>query len=383
MGSADEDEWAVEGPSNPDYDPDDLDDTIETLETALGVQEAEREEARQAIETLREMGVDIAPDEEDAKDSAGFSIDELDVLVDLLSKIKRLDGGDPLIKGQWSKVGGNYTMVGDVTGKLPPGYYATVVDNAGTLFFVPTRARTDKLLRFPHAQVDKVIAEVEIFWDREKRFQEFGFPYKRGILMYGPPGSGKTSALQLVARDVVKRGGIVIDFEPSVFMAAYRQVRRVQPDIPMVVMMEDLDAILESHKESQVLNILDGAESINRTVFVATTNYPRNLGPRIINRPSRFDKRIFVGHPDEVGRTMYLEDLIEGHPDTNINIKQYVKDTAGMSLAHVKELFVATIIIETPYKEALDHLKTMNLKTPTDSDDDDEAWVERTQAAYV
>ena len=351
-------------------------------EEQLSADEAARDDAREALEALEAMGVSVAPDDEDAKESQGFTLEELDDLVYHLSRIKRLNGTDPLIKGQWSKVGGNYTMVGDVTGKLPPGYYATVVDNAGTLFFVPTRARTDKLLRFPHAQVDKVMQTVEMFWDREERFKEFNLPFKRGILMYGPPGSGKTSALQLVARDVVHRGGIVLEFEPAVFMAAYRQVRRVQPDIPMVVMMEDLDAILESHRESTVLNILDGAESIHRTVFVATTNYPRNLGPRIINRPSRFDKRIFVGHPDVVGRTMYLESLIEGH-DVKVDIKKYVKDTDGMSLAHLKELFVATVIIGEPYPEALEHLKIMNLKTPTDSDDDDMGWVEDTQAAYL
>jgi SpoVK/Ycf46/Vps4 family AAA+-type ATPase len=232
--------------------------------------------------------------------------------------------------------------------------------------------RTDKLLRFPHAEVDTVLREIEIFWQREAVFQEFNLPYKRGILMYGPPGSGKTSALQLVARDVVDRGGIVLIWDTGLFTSAYRQIRAVQPETPIVVLMEDLDAILEGRIESAVLNVLDGAEEMHKVVFVATTNYPEKLGARIINRPSRFDKRIRVGHPDEVGRRMYLESLVEGHPELEIDLDLYIKDTAGMSIAHLKELFVATVLIGVPYLDALKHLRAMHLDKASSTDDDEE-----------
>ena len=230
--------------------------------------------------------------------------------------------------------------------------------------------RYDKIIRFPHAQVDRVIDEIERFWEREETFKTFKLSFKRGIIMHGPPGSGKTSALQLVARDVVERGGVVIIFDPDLFGSAYRQLRVVQPDVPVVVLMEDIDALLESRNESAVLNILDGAEGVRKVVFVATTNYPEKLGPRIWNRPSRFDRRVKVGHPDEVGRKMYLESLIEGHEnELDVDVDKFIKQTHGMSLAHLKELFVATQIIGLSFDEAATHLKEMHKERPTSADD--------------
>lgn len=335
----------------------------------------DREAAQAAIARLYEQGIEIdvlADDAAEPGEGDGISVAEALRLLKTIAGVSEEDiRSQPAITGQWSRWGGNYTLVGDVVRELEPGYYdLTVQDNQ--IFFVPMPQRTDKILRFPHAQVDVVISEIERFWEREEMFREFRMPYKRGILMYGPPGSGKTSALQLIARDVVRRGGVVIVFDKDIFAGAYRQFRRVQPTTPLVVLMEDLDAILESRSESDVLQLLDGAEAMDRVVFVATTNYPEKLGPRIINRPSRFDKRIRVGHPDVAGRQMYIRALVEDHPNVTIDFDRYVRDTSGMSLAHVKELFTATILIGTPYDEALEHLTTMHLKKPTSDDDDEE-----------
>lgn len=43
------------------------------------------------------------------------------------------------------------------------------------------------------------------FWDRESKFKEYGFVYKRGILLYGPPGTGKTSIINLISDELIKR----------------------------------------------------------------------------------------------------------------------------------------------------------------------------------
>lgn len=329
----------------------------------------DRELAVAMLNKLREDGLEIDLDEED--DSSGaLSLEEALELLQTVQGLSLDERASRIPSGRWARMGGNYTLVGDVIEALPPGYYDTDVVN-GQLFFIPVARRTDNILRFPHASTERIIEGIERFWARENVFRKFNLPYKRGILMFGPPGSGKTSALQLVARDVVERGGVVLIFDAGTFTTAYRQLRRVQPDTPLVVLMEDLDAILESRSESQVLNLLDGAESLDRVVFVATTNYPEKLGPRVINRPSRFDMRVRVGHPDDVGRRMYLESLVGGK-ELDIDLDLYVKDTHGMSLAHVKELFVATVLIGVPYIEALKQLKEMHLEKASSIDDDKE-----------
>ncbi|NJO18646.1 MAG: AAA family ATPase [Thioploca sp.] len=63
--------------------------------------------------------------------------------------------------------------------------------------------------------------------------------------------------------------------------------------------MEDLESILKSNNPSTVLNILDGVNSFDNIVFLATTNYPEELESRIKNRPSRFDRRFYIGPPEK------------------------------------------------------------------------------------
>ena len=350
----------------------------EEEKTIDGPTEAERLEAEEAMESLREMGVDLLTDEEEAKENGGFTLDEIRKVVDAVEKIGKLGAENPYSRRQWARDGGKFTLIGDTIGALPPGYYDTSVNSAGTIFFVPIRARTDKLLRFPDAATDKIISEIETFWERQELFGEFGLPFKRGILLYGPPGSGKTCTLQLLARDVVDRGGIVLIYQPELFIHAYRQLRNIQPETPVVVLMEDLDATLERYNESVVLNTLDGTDTIHKTVFVATTNYPEKLGERIINRPSRFDRRLKIDDPSNVARKMYLEDMIRDAPlPEDISVERMVADTHGMSLAHVKELFVASCVIGAPYKEALANLTEMHLEKIHSMNDRDKFDYER------
>jgi energy-coupling factor transporter ATP-binding protein EcfA2 len=345
-----------------------LDDDDQVI--PAGPVEEDRKSMDAAIDDLRQMGIEITNDDDDATENGGFTLGELQRLVENLETLNKY--GPDLLKGQWSKAQGRYTLIGETSSLLPPGYYDTVIDQAGSIWFEPVRARTDKLLRFPDAATDKVIAEIETFWSREEIFEEFGLPFKRGILLYGPPGSGKTCTLQLLARDVVQRKGVVLIYQPEIFIHAYRQLRRQQPDTPVVVLMEDIDATLKRNNESTVLNTLDGTDTVHKTVFVATTNYPEELGERIINRPSRFDRRLFVSDPSDVARKMYLDDMIRGKKlPEGISIDQMVKDTRGMSLAHVKELFVLAVVIGADYKEAVKDLTEMHFEKPTSHKDRD------------
>jgi len=246
--------------------------------------------------------------------------------------------------------------------RLVPGVYEIKsAPNVG-IFFEKIPVKTEGLLRFPDTKSDRVISEVQKFWDRENVFREYGITYKRGIILHGPPGSGKSSTVQFIMQDVVKRGGVVLEFqEPYLFVEGYRKLKQIQSDTPVVVVMEDLDALLEMHNESEILNLLDGANEVDKTIFLATTNYPHALQPRIMNRPSRFDKRFRIGFPTAESREIYFKHLIgeENISKLDIDLNQWVKDTDEMSLAHLKELFVAVVIIGDEYDEAIKTLQKM------------------------
>lgn len=185
--------------------------------------------------------------------------------------------------------------------------------------------------------------------------------------------SGKTSVISLIMNDVVERGGVVIRFcHPTLFNEGLRKFREIEPRTPIVVLMEDIDSIIEHYNESDVLNILDGVNQIEKAVYLATTNYPEKLGARIINRPSRFDKRFYIGHPDSESRKLYLCHIIGDAKiaELKIDIDQWVKDTDQFTIAHLKELFTAVIILGDDYDDAVTTLREMREENISSDKDD-------------
>lgn len=273
--------------------------------------------------------------------------------------------GDKVLKGlvQWTTADGKSFLPASKTqDEITPGVYEIQHSNNSGIYFQRIPVLVQGLLRFPQTNSEKVVIEIQKFWERESLFKEYNLTHKRGIILWGPPGSGKSCTIQLIMRDVVERQGVVVKFtHPSLFIEGMRVFREIQPNTPVVVLMEDIDSIIQCYNESEVLNILDGVNQIEKAVFLATTNYPEQLGERIVNRPSRFDKRFKIGHPNSESRKMYIEHLIgkDRIQKLNIPIDKWVEDTEDFSLAHLKELFVAVVILGDEYAAAIETLSSM------------------------
>lgn len=267
---------------------------------------------------------------------------------------------------QWSTEDDiKFRPVSHTVSELIPGVYEIGCSDSG-LYFTKIPIRTEGVLQFPDSKSSAILEEISKFWEREPVFKQYGFTHKRGILLWGPPGSGKSCTIQLIIDDVVKRNGVVLRFtQPSIFMNALRDFRKIQPDTPVVVTMEDIDSIIKNFSESEVLNIIDGIHEIDKIVFLATTNYPEQLGARIINRPSRFDKRFKIGMPNFESRKIYFNYLFKGESN-GYNIDKWAKDTVDFSIAHLKELFVAVVILGDNYIDALETLR--NMKEPIEDE---------------
>lgn len=255
--------------------------------------------------------------------------------------------------------------------KLPCGLYEIESNHNIGIFFKRVAFSTENVIKFPDTNSEKVIDQIKTFWDKEKLFSEYELSFKRGILLYGPPGSGKTCTVKIVIEDVIKRGGIVLKFQqPELFSEGLRILRGIHPDIPIVVLMEDIDSILETFNESDVINILDGVDRVEKILFLATTNYPEKLGDRISNRPSRFDKRYFIDVPSIEERKLYFSKVIKSEDikRLKIDIDKWAEDTEKMSLAHLKELVIAVIILGSSYDDTIEALKSMKEKIDTDGE---------------
>lgn len=268
---------------------------------------------------------------------------------------------------QWSSPAPDmFVPCGQTTERLVPGLYSIEFSQDLGLYFRKINSKTEGLIKFPHTQCDTIVDEIKRFWTLEHEFKKYNLAHKRGQILWGEPGSGKTCILQLVSEDVIERGGIVIKFDnPDIFVRGFRALRQIQPDTPVVVTMEDIDSLLAMYSEAEIINILDGAERFDKVIFMATTNYPELLGKRIVNRPSRFDKRYKIGSPTFESRQIYFRHLAGDLADIDIN--KYAEDTEGLSIAHLKELFVSVIILGNDYDETLETLKTMKLDISSSS----------------
>ncbi len=207
----------------------------------------------------------------------------------------------------WAVSGPNFFPCDEAVKTLAPGQYEVQHSQSSGYFFQRKLANFDELMRLPDSASEEIYQNIETFWTKEEHFRSFGFLWKRGILLWGPAGSGKTSTLQLISQSIVDKGGIsVYVSHPAVTAQGLAIFRRIEPDRPCVVMLEDLDAMISNHGEHEVLALLDGELQIDNVVFIATTNYPERLDKRIVNRPSRFDIVKLIGMPNSEAREMYL-----------------------------------------------------------------------------
>lgn len=260
----------------------------------------------------------------------------------------------------WATENGEFWGSPKTTKKISPGIYTITHDYNRGVVFTLLDVKSEPLMRFVGHASDLVIREIRDFWERKELFRKFNILFKRGIFIYGPPGTGKTCALKILMNDVVEAGGIAVKWPRSadMFVAGMRLLRKLQPETPVVVVMEDLDAILENENRSKVLNILDGVESIDNVVYLATTNYPEKFEARIIDRPSRFDKRFEITYPDSDVRAAYIQQLL-GDQSEAIDLDQWVASTKGFSIAHIKELFVSVVLLGNDLEGEVKRLRSM------------------------
>ncbi len=254
---------------------------------------------------------------------------------------------------QWGVANGIYRPIGQTAPKIEAGVYEFHSEMG--LILRPVDVVTDELIELPDPTCAQVLAGIEKFWTMESRYREHGLLYKRSVGLWGPPGGGKTATLILLGRRLVAQGGLVILFNRYTD-DGLALLRRIEPERRVICIMEELDDLLENW-EDEILSLLDGETQVDGVVYVATTNHYDKLPATITNRPSRFDEWIYVGMPSPQCRRVYLEKIAVGLDDKQI--QQWVEDTEGFSVAHLKELAAAVLCLDHPYDAVLERLRGM------------------------
>lgn len=262
-------------------------------------------------------------------------------------------------KTQWSEGGHNlFVGVGNTRKKLKSGVYDIGFDgNSGQSTFSEKAISTDDLLDFPHSRSDKILNEMSDFWSRGKIFQDYGFLHRRGYLLYGPAGSGKTVLVHQVIKRIVDLEGIVFMCEdPETFSMGLNVVRQIEPERQIVCVFEDIDAIIDENGEDSLLSLLDGENQIDKVLNLATTNYPEDLDKRIIARPRRFDRVIKIDMPEEEVRRFYFSRKLK-IDESELN--KWVKVTKGFSFAAMAELVISVKCLGNSFDDSVEILKDL------------------------
>jgi len=270
----------------------------------------------------------------------------------------------------WAVNGANFYPCEQTSTKLPPGQYTINHDNRG-FHFTQRDTKFDAFIRLPDSASDEIIAHIREFWSKEELFRKHGYLWKRGVLLWGPQGSGKTTIVQIVANEIVETGGIAVYCEhPTATAQGLAILRRIEPTRPVVVIIEDIDAVTNDYGESSLLALLDGELQVDNIVFVATTNYPKQLDKRLINRPSRFDIVRKIGMPNASAREAYLvaKNPRLGTPDAATELQVWIKGSDKFSIAHLRELIISVEVLGQDYKYAIERLTKMNTQLPDETE---------------
>ncbi|HEX6986478.1 MAG TPA: ATP-binding protein, partial [Planctomycetaceae bacterium] len=198
-------------------------------------------------------------------------------------------------------------------------------------------------------------------------FKAYGKSVGGGVLMYGPPGCGKTHLARATAGEV-KAAFLAVGINDVLDMwigtsernlhALFEQARR---SAPCVLFFDEVDALGASrtdmrnsagrHLINQFLSEMDGVNASNEGVLIlAATNAPWHLDPAF-RRPGRFDRILFVPPPDAAARAAILEILLRGKPADGIDFDHVAKKTPDFSGADLKA--VVDRAVEAKLAEAL------------------------------
>ncbi|MCL4459058.1 MAG: CDC48 family AAA ATPase [Chloroflexi bacterium] len=205
-------------------------------------------------------------------------------------------------------------------------------------------------------EIQRIREMIELPLKYPELFERLGIEAPKGVLLYGPPGCGKTLIARAVANEtdayfVHISGPEVIHKFYGESEAHLRAIfEKAKENAPAIVFLDEIDAIASKREEirgdqqverrvvAQLLALMDGLKSRGQVIIIGATNIPNVLDPAL-RRPGRFDREISISIPDKNGRLEILHIHTRGMPlASDVNLEKLAEITHGFVGADLEAL---------------------------------------------
>lgn len=208
------------------------------------------------------------------------------------------------------------------------------------------------------------LEEIVDFLKAPKKYTKMGAKIPKGVILFGPPGCGKTLLARAVAGEADVpffniSGSEFVEMFVGVGASRVRDLfKRAKRNAPCIIFIDEIDAVGRQrgaglgggHDEreqtlNQILTEMDGFEQDTNVIVMAATNRPDVLDPALL-RPGRFDRRVVVDHPDLKAREEILKVHVLNKPILrSVNLKKIAQQTPGFSGADLENLLNESAIL--------------------------------------
>lgn len=246
----------------------------------------------------------------------------------------------------------------DLQDKFPPGIYNIDASMDG-IYFTKLDLVSDEVIPVTNSPAEEIIKDISHFMkpETQNKYKEYGFVHKRGILMHGRGGTGKSTTIIEIANRIVSDGGIVFfNANPKLLATVLPVVRENTPNVMIGVIYEEFDEWI-LRDAAAMLSFLDGELQVNNVVFLGATNYISKIPERIKNRPSRFAKVIELKEPDVNFRRHFFSRKLKGAD--LLRVEEFVAITDGMVVDQLKDIIISVCCVGLSLPDAVNKIKIM------------------------
>jgi len=258
----------------------------------------------------------------------------------------------------WANFGnGAYTVIHSANDVLPAGEYEVSVTPQNIKFIEKKPSSDELMFTTKNSMASKLSKEIEAFWGKADTFKQHGFLHRRGYLLHGKPGCGKTCLIKQITTDFVEKDGIVIHAEGRInnVILGVNMLRSAEAKRRILVVFEDVEEIC-AYSETELLSFLDGADQTEHLISLGTTNYLSSLPERVVGRPRRFDRVVEIKPPDSELRREYFGKKLG---ITDEELEEWVSNSNGFSFAAMSDLVISVKCLDQKLEKAAASLRTL------------------------